>query len=131
MYTGTEYFFVYGTLKVDGRFSYLLDKYRIQSTDAEITGFTLLDFGEFPGIIKGKGNIKGELHQYKNPEIVKNIMDRIEGYDSERDDGLYIRRKTMVDCKTHKIEASTYIYNHKVPKNTKVIVNGIWKKGLV
>ena len=47
----TNKFFVYGTLKVGGRFAKSFDNLRSSFTEARIEGFDLFDLGNFPGIV--------------------------------------------------------------------------------
>lgn len=120
--------FVYGTLKVGGRFSEILDKYRVDAKKARVDGFDLLDLGWFPGAIVGNGYIYGEIHKYKNQEAVLKILDRIEGYDPrDRSNSLYTRQYVKVEMANGKTEdAIMYVFNRSV-KHPKKIKSGVWE----
>ena len=124
----TDLFFVYGTLKVGGLFATQFDDFRINSVNAEIEGYDLFDLGSFPGIKPGNGKVIGELHEYRNPEEVTKNMDRIEGYQPELKDGMYLRRRVSVKTEDGKIkETNIYVFNLRIPDRAKKITSGIWK----
>ncbi len=123
----TDLFFVYGTLKVGGRFAKQFDSARLNSVKAEVEKFDLFDLGSFPGIKPGTGKVVGELHEYKDPEKVTHSMDMIEGYQPELRDGMYLRRRVQVKTEAGEIkEANIYVFNFKVPKHAKKIESGCW-----
>jgi gamma-glutamylcyclotransferase (GGCT)/AIG2-like uncharacterized protein YtfP len=124
----TDLFFVYGTLKVGGRFAKQFDDVRISSVKAEVDGFDLYNLGSFPGIKPGMGKVVGELHEYRDPERVTHRMDSIEGYTPEIKDGMYLRRRVPVKTETGEIkEANIYIYNFKISSHAKKLESGVWK----
>jgi len=120
-------FFVYGTLKVGGRFAERFDSLRVNSMPASVEGFHLFDLGSFPGILPGNGVVYGELHEYG--EDVTRAMDTIEGYRSDdEDNSLYLRREVEVTTATGKTDkASIYIFNRKDYDDSKMIESGVWK----
>jgi len=124
----TECFFVYGTLKIGGRFAYDFDKYRITSQTATLKGYDLFNLGWFPGIIPGKGEVIGEVHEYKHADHVKNHMDAIEGYSSRnKDNSLYVRKETVVLTEDGKeIKANIYVFNQNIPDDAKKFEGGVW-----
>ena len=61
-------FFVYGTLKVGGRFATRFDHLRRQSVKGVVEGMTLYNLGWYPGIKPGKGVVCGEVHEYDNED---------------------------------------------------------------
>ena len=128
-------FFVYGTLKVGGFFAEAFDELRTECKNAKLKGFDLFKIGGgssswFPGIIKGKGEVIGELHAY-NKDYIKEVfanMDAIEGY-NEKDPArsLYRREKAVVELEDGSTEeANVYIFNNKMPKEFPKIESGIW-----
>ncbi len=124
----TDLFFVYGTLKLGGRFAKQFDGLRVSSVKAEVEGYDLFDLGSYPGIKPGLGKVIGELHEYQDPEKVTKIMDSIEGYHPELRDGMYLRRRVSVKTETGKtVEANIYVYNFKVTSQAEKIKSGIWK----
>lgn len=129
-------FFVYGTLKIGGRFAASFDKVRVSSEVAKLKGFDLYGIGSgktasFPGIVKGKGTVVGEIHEYPKDHLeeVTHYMDMIEGYSEKNEDkSLYLRRKAQVELEDGSTEdAYVYIFNQKIPDSYPLIEDGIWK----
>ena len=50
--------------------------------DARITG-RLLRLGHYPGLIRGRGSVRGELYRIDDPELLP-VLDREEGYNFDR-----------------------------------------------
>lgn len=121
----TDFFFVYGTLKIGGVYAKHFDKFRVSSKSATINNMNLYKIGYFPGVIPGNGVVVGELHEYKNPEIVTTYMDQIEGYDGSKQSLFRREYRTVVTKSGKKVKANVYIYNYKA-SCTKQINNGIW-----
>lgn len=120
--------FVYGTLRRgDSRFrmSHFL---AVLHEEAYLEDFEMLDLGAFPGIVPGRGSVRGEIHLYSSLDE----LDRIEGY-RERDpsSSLYIRRLVEVQLPTSdNYEAWTYAFNLKgnriPPRERRVVEGGDW-----
>lgn len=73
--------FVYGTLKVGGRFASRFDKFRVSVKKATTIGTMINVHDSFPTVVLNNRNIVyGELHTYTNPKEVIKRMDIIEGY---------------------------------------------------
>lgn len=124
----TDRFFVYGTLKVGGRFAERFDPLRVSSVKAEVEGYDLFDLGSYPGIKPGSGKVIGELHEYQEPERVTKAMDSIEGYHPDLKDGMYLRRRVPVKTEDGEIvEANIYVYNFRTTDRAKKIESGVWK----
>ena len=121
----TEFFFVYGTLKEDGRFAKDFDRYRVTSKKATVSNMDLYKINWFPGILPGNGTVIGELHEYKDPETVVALMDRIEGYDGSKQSLFKREHRTVITESGKKVKATMYLFNHKV-KKTQLIKSGIW-----
>lgn len=128
-------FFVYGTLKKGGRFAHSFDQFRTSSRVATLKGFDLFGVGAngcagFPGIIKGDGEVIGELHEYDEKSIkeVFSHMDMIEGYKEEYPEtSLYLRDTAQVTLEDGTVEeANIYIFNQEVQDNYPRIDSGIW-----
>ncbi len=120
--------FVYGTLKVGGYFAEHFNSVRLKSSKAKIKG-TLFDSGQFPAMkLDGKHVVHGELHEYSNFVEVILQMDRIEGYNGEKDRefNLYNRTKTMVETDEGNKIAVIYEFN-KSTVNMPIIETGIWE----
>jgi len=113
----TDLFFVYGTLKIGGRFAEMFNKKREFSKRATLKGFNLYNLGAYPAIIEGEGEVKGELHSYSDPKNIKNKFDYIEGYRPENEKySHYLRRKVKVTLENgEEKEAYVYIFNGKIP----------------
>ena len=129
----TDFFFVYGTLKEGGVFSKRFDKLRVNSEKATINNMTLYKIGWFPGIIPGNDTVIGELHEYKEPDIVMQNMDRIEGYinhvEQNSAQNLFIRERKIVITKSgKKVKSIVYIFNYETNgmNHIKPIKSGIW-----
>jgi gamma-glutamylcyclotransferase (GGCT)/AIG2-like uncharacterized protein YtfP len=106
--------FVYGTLKQGGRLlnSALRDRL-VSVKKATLRGATLYDLGPFPGISlrreEDKGReVIGELHTYKDPEFVINMMDQIEGVGATENTSLFVRRDVVVQ--TEGMEQIAVVY---------------------
>ena len=50
--------------------------------DGSVTG-TLLDLGRFPGLVVGRGRVRGEIWRLDAPEVLR-ALDEYEGYNFER-----------------------------------------------
>lgn len=109
-------FFVYGTLKVGGHFNKIVKEFLKSYQPAKLRGYVLYNFGSFPGIIKGKGVVDGELHEYTNVDVIMSMIDRIEGYRADNeDDSLFLRREVEIELSdTTNTVANVYIFN-RVP----------------
>ncbi len=116
-------FFVYGTLKVGGKFAPNLDHLRKKVTPASLTGFDL--FGvvyskdtkpDFPAAIKGTGKIKGEIHEFTDDVKALDILDHIEGYIEDDPEGsLYLRDEVEVDLEAGgKETVFVYLFNREI-----------------
>lgn len=125
----TEFFFVYGTLKEGGHFAEQFDAFRLNAKAAEVTGFDLYNLGWFPGVKPGAGKVLGELHEYCEKNLVREMMDRIEGY-SEKNPERSLFRRQRVEVKTEDgqhVEANMYVFNRELSATAKKIEDGIWE----
>ncbi len=119
--------FVYGTLrKGDIRFGIetLID---LVHPEAHLEGFQLIHLGGFPGIVPGKGRVRGEVHLYTTFDQ----LDAIEGHRKERpENSLFRRTKVIVELPFgEELQASTYVYNSKPRRGCYVIDCGDWFSG--
>lgn len=130
------YLFVYGTLKIGEYFGSMefFNYRRIWRGSATIKG-TMFDAGGFPGVILDrKGVVHGELHLYKEFELVVRQCDIIEMHTpGNHSRSLYIRREMEVDAGDGKIvDAVVYEYNLErevVGRNfveKRIITSGNW-----
>ncbi len=119
--------FVYGTLKVGGRFSTRFDASRITSRVGRIRG-ELYDLGSFPGVkLQGDSEVIGEVHTYKNAEEVEKSFDRIEGFSGAgKPHNLYEKR--VVTAFTDDGEESCIMYEFARPiEADRKIKEGVWQ----
>lgn len=126
---GPKYFFVYGTLKVDGRLARPFDKARVSSIHAVLEGFDLFDLGWFPGIKTGKGVVYGELHEYVDTLTARTAFDKIECFNPDTPtSSLYVRETVTALTEDNKrVNAYVYIFNQDVDKfDARKIESGIW-----
>jgi gamma-glutamylcyclotransferase (GGCT)/AIG2-like uncharacterized protein YtfP len=120
-------FFVYGTLKEGGSLAGRFDPVRQSSVPAALNGYDLYELGWFPGIVLGDGRVQGEIHTYSNERGVLEAFDRIEGYDPENEgNSLYLRKTVTVTTRGGEVKAFVYIFNQKVPTNSRLIKDGCW-----
>ena len=116
--------FVYGTLrKGDCRFGIETLVEQIHE-EAYLEGFQLVHLGGFPGIMPGKGRVRGEVHLYSTFAR----LDMIEGFCQEEPErSFYRREKVMVELPTGEaLQASTYIFNGRPGKEPRIIESGDW-----
>src|SRR5262245_64481917 len=67
--------------------------HRLLATGAKLLGAgsvrgTLLDLGDFPGLVDGAGRVVGEVYRLDAPELLA-VLDRAEGYN-------FVRRRATV-----------------------------------
>lgn len=119
--------FVYGTLKVGGRFSKRFDSVRTSVKIGSIKG-TLYDLGSFPGIkLNSNNTIIGEIHTYTQAEEIEKSLDRIEGYFGEdHPHNLYNKKEVEVVTDNGIEICKVYEFAKDVEKFTE-IKEGIWK----
>lgn len=133
---GKNRFFVYGTLKVGGRFAGYLDNIRTSSRQAILQNHDLFSIGQsgyaaYPGAVPGTGDIIGELHEYGGADLksVLKILDDIEGYyEYDEKNSLYIRTRKDIFLKTgEEVEAFVYIFNQPIKISYNKIESGVWE----
>jgi gamma-glutamylcyclotransferase (GGCT)/AIG2-like uncharacterized protein YtfP len=114
-----NYLFVYGTLRKN--FDLQL-KQKVSSEleylgKAKVEGM-LYDIGDYPGAIKTKsGNeIVGDVFLVSDPEKVFKILDKYEGYSSDKvDTSEFVRTRNKVQLKSGKqLNAWIYWYNNEL-----------------
>ncbi|MGD9160890.1 MAG: gamma-glutamylcyclotransferase [Desulfobacteraceae bacterium] len=127
----TSKVFVYGTLKVGGRFDYpVFSKARKKVEEAVIKG-SLYSLGSFPTVkIKEKGQVHGEVHTFSPDDmaVVMSRMDSIEGYNAEcPEKGLYNRHQVKAKLPDGSVTTVwVYEYNGPVTKAER-IESGVWE----
>lgn len=72
----------------------------------------LLDFGRFPGLVPGHGEVLGELYELPGPEPLDALVD-LDAYEScdphDPEHSLYVRQ--LVALTTPSLDAWVYVYN--------------------
>ena len=108
------FIFVYGTL-LKGRKNYnafLAPEEPVMR--GEIEGFVMYEVGGFPGIVEGKGKVKGEVYRVTSRQMKE--IDRLEG-----EGRLYIKKRVTVHgYRNEEVQAYVYVYNYDV-KNLELI----------
>lgn len=124
------YIFVYGSLKIGGRFSHGFEEKRVSVRPATLKG-TLYKWKYAALALAGDRTIHGELHLYKDFSTVVRRMDRIEGF-HKRNDENNLYNKNVVEVKTedgNKTRAITYTLNtHRISvEGCEIIEDGVWQ----
>jgi len=87
--------------------------------DGRVAG-RLLDLGRYPGVIAGRGVVRGEVYRLDDPELLP-ALDREEGYN-------FLRRRalvTLVDGRRRR----AWIYQYRGPRGWAVpIPNGDYRR---
>lgn len=120
--------FVYGTLKVGGRFAKRFDDVRVNVKPGTVKG-TMFDINKsFPGLIlEGDTEITGEVHEYEDAEAVERSLDRIEGYSGpDSKHNLYNKAEVEVDTPDGTETCKVYVFAKEVSHFDKV-ETGIWE----
>ena len=120
---GTDYLFVYGTLKPEAApvevAGVMRQLKRVGS--GTIRGF-LYDLGEYPGarLDANGGEIKGEIFEFDEPAILK-PLDAYEEYDPEvPGKSLFVRRRCHVHLKEGNLFSWVYEYNRQPPSSQRI-----------
>lgn len=120
--------FVYGTLKVGGRFAKKFDDLRVSVKPGTVKG-TLFNINKaFPGLVlEGDTEVIGEVHEYENPEAVKHSLDAIEGYYGPGDShNLYDIKEVEVVTADGTETCKVYVFAKRTD-NFDVVANGEWE----
>jgi gamma-glutamylcyclotransferase (GGCT)/AIG2-like uncharacterized protein YtfP len=74
---------------------------------------TLLDLGDFPGLVDGAGRVIGEVYRLDDPELLA-VLDRAEGYNFDR-------RRATVTLATGR-RARAWLYRYRGPRDRAVAI---------
>jgi gamma-glutamylcyclotransferase (GGCT)/AIG2-like uncharacterized protein YtfP len=120
--------FVYGTLKVGGKFAKNFDDVRVSVKPGTIKGTLFNIHKSFPGLVlEGDTEIAGEVHEYTNAKAVGRSLDRIEGYGGpDNKDNLYDKADIEVKTAEGTEICKVYVFA-KETGNFDVITNGEWE----
>ncbi len=109
LHDNTQFLFVYGTLMIGRHFhARYLSPLAPIIDNAVLDGYRMFDIGAYPGIVPGKGKVKGEVYRVDARRLAE--IDRLEG-----EGNLYVRTSVNIatesDCS---ITAYAYVYNRRV-----------------
>lgn len=110
--------FAYGTLMRGGVRHRFLGPRAALVGEARARG-TLLELRAYPGLVAGRGAVRGELYRLEDPEVLPAI-DREEGYNFER-------RLTAVTRPDGR-RARAWVYWYRGPReHARIIPDGDWR----
>lgn len=108
--------FVYGTLKRGfGNNRLLEDSEYIK--DATLAEAVMVSLVNFPGVIKGQGEVKGEIWEVRQEDWPR--LDRLEGHPN------FYKREIV---ETSEGQAWCYYLNARNAENRPRVTSGVWKK---
>jgi gamma-glutamylcyclotransferase (GGCT)/AIG2-like uncharacterized protein YtfP len=113
--------FFYGTLMRGETAHHLLAGRATFVGDASVAG-TLLALGQFPGIVAGRGRVRGEVWRLDAPELLR-TLDDYEGYNFER------RASIATLASGRRVRA--WLYRYRGPRSrtvNAVIPEGDWRR---
>jgi len=108
--------FVYGTLRKGFGLNPYMNAFKYLGVGI-LKDFDMYSNGSFPMIVKGSGEVVGEVYEIENGVNEINLLDRIES--------AYTRTKVKVKLNNALTDAETYVYNGDVT-NLKKIESGNW-----
>jgi gamma-glutamylcyclotransferase (GGCT)/AIG2-like uncharacterized protein YtfP len=113
--------FFYGTLMRGETAHHLLAGRATFVGDASVAG-TLLALGQFPGIVAGRGRVRGEVWRLDAPELLR-TLDDYEGYNFER------RASIATLASGRRVRAWLYRYRGPRPSTVNAVIpEGDWRK---
>ena len=113
--------FLYGTLMRGEPAHQLFAEHATFVGDATVAG-TLLALGQFPGIVAGRGRVRGEVWRVDTPEVLR-TLDDYEGYNFQR-------RMTLATLASgRRLRAWLYRYRGPRPRAVNAVVpEGDWRR---
>ncbi len=122
------YIFVYGTLKSLEQNAWVAEKAGPHTrARATISGFDLYDLVPegYPGLIVGKGKIKGELLHYPDLEGAFKVLDILEGANETPPE--YSKKQITAYTEMEAVTAWIYLYNFTLERTGATLVSsGDW-----
>lgn len=109
--------FVYGTLRKGEGLNEYMGNFKYLGV-TKIDGFEIYSNGYFPMIIRGNGEVVGEVYEIENGQNDISMLDRIEC--------AYIRTKVNVVLNGEDVEVETYIYKDNIQETDVKINSGDW-----
>ena len=108
--------FVYGTLKSGFGLNPYMNNFKLLGI-GKLKGFDMYSNGYFPMIVKGKGEVVGEVYEIENGETEIAVLDKIEG--------AYNRTKIKAKLNKNFTDVEAYIYKGDAT-NLQQVKNGVW-----
>ena len=121
--------FVYGTLRPGGLAFRRIALFVRGIERAVLLGADLYDLGAYPMALPGAGIVVGELLTVHDEVYAYALhgLDRYEGYDAARDDGLYLRQRvTVTPSEGRPVTAWTYLGKPETVAGRPIIAGGDW-----
>jgi gamma-glutamylcyclotransferase (GGCT)/AIG2-like uncharacterized protein YtfP len=88
-------------------------------SEGSVAGW-LLDLGRYPGLVGGRGRVRGELYRIDRPELLA-VLDREEGYNFERG-------RTVVTLSGGR-RVRAWLYRYRGPRERAIrIPSGDWRR---
>ena len=128
-----EHVFVYGSLKRGQPLYFLegLEDLRLEVLPARMQGGLLYDLGPFPGMILkcSGGVVMGEVHRFRQIEVVLDILDEVEEYYGEGDpNNLYRRVEHDAELLNEEGFIPCWVYEYVGPLGeAEFIETGVWE----
>ncbi|MFN8499308.1 MAG: gamma-glutamylcyclotransferase family protein [Anaerolineae bacterium] len=120
--------FVYGTLRPGESAFRRIALFVKDIARAVLAGADLYDLGAYPMALPGDGVVVGELLTLHAETYVYALhrLDHYEGYDAQRDGGLYLRRRVTVTTAAESVAAWTYFGTPDAAADGRRIPSGDW-----
>ena len=112
-----RHLFLYGTLMRGQPAHRFLTGRATFVSEGHVRG-TLLALGKFPGLVAGRGRVRGEVWRFEAPEVLR-TLDEYEGYNFER--------CTTIAALATGRRVRVFVYRYRGPRTT-VIPEGDWRR---
>ena len=112
--------FVYGSLMRGFHNHHILNSSKLIGEATTSAGrFRMINLGSFPALVKGDGNVKGEVYEV-NPATLGRL-DRLEGAPS-----FYHRESINVEVSGQVVAAQAYVLS-RADDGREIVPNGDWR----
>ena len=117
----SPHIFLYGTLMRGEPAHHLLEDRVTFVEDATVAG-TLISLGQYPGLLAGRGRVRGEVWRLQAPEVLR-TLDEYEGYNFQR-------RATIATLASgRRVRAWLYRYRGPHTRAVKAVIpDGDWRR---
>ena len=113
-----SHLFLYGTL-MRGQPAHRLLAGRATFVDEATVAGTLLALGRYPGVVAGRGRVRGEVWRLEAPQVLR-TLDDYEGYNFER-------RPTVATLASGR-RVRAWVYRYRGPRTHAAIPDGDWRR---